>query len=299
MKYPNEIVSYVRKKTFSVDAQFSKRTEDKPLVVFDDTFSRFVMNVIADGKPAYMNIHIEDVSGMARKTDYAFSKWMDYKTRNTATTTAAGTSPAYTKKFVYGEHKGKTPVEVYLTEGKDALNAEYKKLGQNADKYEINKVLMNAIEETAKLAKEGKIEAPKEAPEAADTAPIEILTIGARPLRRKTREDGKSFCYEGSIELNLSQNYPVKVTVKNFYAPVVEKENGLLNISLAQKDKETEIVNTFVMTAEEWANVMDAMREAKENFKTTNFISAYKAAEAAAAEARSAYAKGGNPEKTA
>ena len=71
MEYPFDIVSYVRTKTFSVEARFSRNTEEHPLKVFDDTFSRFVFTIIADGKAVTSNIPIDVLAELKEISSFA------------------------------------------------------------------------------------------------------------------------------------------------------------------------------------------------------------------------------------
>ncbi len=284
MEYPFEIASFVRKtKTFAVDAKFTKSETEKPLKVFDDTFSRYVMTIIQDGKPVTCNVHIEDVAYMEAATNYGFTQQM------AQASSISGSSPAYTERFVTGSLKGKSPAEV-LSEngenGKKILNEQYTWLKSNLEKYPANKKLMDAIEDAAKLS----IDDIKQNP--TGSAPIKILDIDCRPLTRKTREDGKCFCYEGRILWNPSQKYPVCVEIKNYYAPVRKNEDGTLNVSLKDKDTKTEASYSFNMSVQEWMHVMAQIKLTKESFVMVNFAKAYKIAEDAAKEAREAHGNG-------
>ena len=71
----------------------------------------------------------------------------------------------------------------------------------------------------------------------------------------------------------------VSVLIKNYYAPVDKKENGLLNVRLKEKDIKSEISNEFNMTMAEWLNVVEQMELSKNTFYTLNFNSALKMAE--------------------
>lgn len=283
MQYPYDIVSFVRtKQTFSVEAHFTQNKDESPMKVFDGSFSRFTMNVI-NGGATYCNIPIEALPGMRVKTDLA-AKMMWEPKQVAAPGGTAQTGPAFTKRFVSGTLKGKTPIEVLLSDpinGKEALNAQYKFLRDNLKKYPKNKELMDAIEEAAKvdISALGDVSATP-------TGTIDILDIGCRPLIRKVREDGKSFVYEGKIVWDSSRNYPVCVTIKNYYANVAKNDNGTLNVNISSKDTASEVVREFNMTGEEWLYCLHEMEQARDCFKMLCFGGGYKLAEAAAQEAR-------------
>lgn len=268
MKYPYDIISYVRKKTFSVEAHFSNEVKESPLKIFDE-FSRFVFCVIADGKAVTCNIHIEDYAGIKAATEYAYNKHMDNK--NIVVDSTNEKSIAFTTRFVTGTYKGKSPVDILLENGdagKKILNDQYIWLKENLSKYPNNNKLMEAIVEAS------KIDLSNISNSSMSDTPIVVFDLGCRPLVRKQREDGKCFCYEAKVIWDSSKNYPVSVLIKNYYAPVEKKENGLLNVKLSGKDKTTEISNEFNMSAEEWLNVIDTMGQIKNSYYILNLQSA-------------------------
>ncbi len=285
MEYPFDIISYVRNKTFSVEARFTKETTEHPLKVFDDAFSRFIFTVIQDGKAATSNIPLDILAECKEISTYAYTKTLDAKLNAPAGNENA--SIAFTERFRTGDLKGKSPVDVILENGDkagDILNKQYTWLREKLAQYPANKTLMDAITEAAKLSAED-IENAKKSREVT-APPITLLDIGVRPLVRKTREDGKSFCYECSVTWNPAMKMPVVVRISNYYAPVETKENGMLNVKISQKDKATEVQGEFAMTASEWFNVLDNMKVTRDGFRTMNFAEAFRIAEKAEIEAR-------------
>ena len=291
MKYPYDIISYVRKKTFSIEARFTRKTDESPLQVFDD-FARFKFNVIFDGKAVTCNIPLDILSGMKAASEYAMKEQMvrRYGAANKREEGETPASPAFTVQFKAGKLKGKTPVAILLENdeatAKKMLNDQYKWLKENLEKYPGNKELMDAIVDATKL---DLAELKEKAPVTSSTSPvITILDIGARPLVRKTREDGKCFCYECKVTWDPSKNYPVSVSVSNYYAPVVQKENGLLNVQVSGKDRSTEMTGEFSMTDAEWLNAVDQMVLGKDGYQRMYLADAFKLADKADFENREA-----------
>lgn len=288
MKYPYDIVSFVRQKTLSIEAHFTQTKDESPMKVFDETFSRFAVTVIADGKTAYFNIPIEILPGMRTRTDIAAAE--QFKQKVPQVTKSAGvntTSIAFTKKFATGSLKGKSPAEVLLedpTNGAQTLNGQYKWLKEHLEQYPKNQELMDAIVEASKL----DLSSISEETLPAASACMDILDIGCRPLIRKQRADGKCLVYEGKVTWDTSRKYPVTVTVKNYYANVVKNENGTLNVNIGSKDKETAVEKDFSMTADEWLFAMHELESARDCFKVSHFNEGWRLAETAAAEARNA-----------
>ena len=71
-----------------------------------------------------------------------------------------------------------------------------------------------------------------------------------RPLIRRKRADGKCFVYEITIRWNGGADRPVEIEIRNYYAPVIQKDSGLLNVMA--KDKADEARNTISLTIDQW-----------------------------------------------
>ena len=119
MNYPYDIVSIVRKKTFSVAARFTRRTDDNPLEIFDSTCSRFVFTLIQDKIATTCNIHIEDLEEITQNTNLAKAADFEYRRKSQNTVCQGNKSPAFTTRFTTGNLKGKTPIEVLLENGEE------------------------------------------------------------------------------------------------------------------------------------------------------------------------------------
>lgn len=286
---PMELASVVRNQTLIVQNGLSLagagNDENQPLKVYS-SFSRFIFAIInQEKKSVTANIRVTDIPGISSASDYAYRMHMDFQyqakptteTRNDGVDTS---SPAFTKRFVSGNMKGKTPVQVILeAEDKkaavEALNKQYCWLKQNAKKnpkYEAgNKEQMEAIQQTAALYKEGKLteDLLQSASNAGNGQVIPLYNSGFRPLRSREKKNGKTFIYEIAIDWTIGSAYPVSITIRNYYADVSEKENGMLNV--LAKTKEQEQKNTMALTSAEWQNIIYM---AKANMQMFEFRSA-------------------------
>jgi hypothetical protein len=203
------------------------------------------------------------------------------------------TSPAYTFRFAGGNLKGKTPVEVLLEnkeegedpfkKGKDILNKQYSWLKDSSEKNPkfapANKKAMDAIVEAAKIPAE-ELESINVA-EVATGSLVSLVEIKTRPLMNRPMVNGKNFVYEVFVTYEPGKNYPVNVTVKNFYAPVKKLENGMLNVVVSETDPATRITGSFDMTLEEWVHVVRVMDEVERGYYLTHAAAAFKMAETA------------------
>lgn len=247
-KNPKEIAAIVREETFMITNELSPsvmENGDYPLSLYSG-FSRFPIAIIdKNRKTTVANIKLFDMLQVIKKSKVV-SK-MDYE--NSLKKDATADLPScYTVTITSGKLKGKTPVEALLNvpDGMELLNAQYKWLQDNLKRYPKNKVQMDAISEAAKLQKEGKLDASLSSEQLTAT----IFEIGMRPLIRRKREDGKCLVYEASIKYVGGGNYPVEVSITNYYAPVIKNENGTLNVQAKQAVDRR--VNKMSLTMAEW-----------------------------------------------
>ena len=278
-KYPMDCVVYqTSTKTFSMVPKLAKRdvSEDSPLKIHSDSFSRFNFTIITKGEGSVRaNIEPSEVAGVADATNACYMMQIQHDITAMSGEGSAQNSAAFTKRFVTGKLKGKSPVDVLLENenGKQLLNEQYKFLVENLQKFPKNVELINAIKEAATVDIEKLKEQANAQPQ---LKPYCVLDIGERPLQRNKRADGKSFCYGCRVMWDFTRKYPVTVTITNYYAPVVVKENGTLNVSYAEKDDVK--VYEFNMTAHQWSNTVEQMVAKKRQFEDMYFRSAYELA---------------------
>ena len=270
MKYPYEIVTVKSKKTFSVNASFVERKEedDKPLEIFDDKFSRFAISIIQDGKAATANIKISQLAGIID----------NYRASLVASKTVSKKelSSAFTVRFNMGKFAGKTPAQVLIEQGEEALNEQYTFLKKNLEKYPNNKIIIDAIKDAARIGK-GKVQEKINDNSSAYKAIIYDGGIKGNPY--KEREDGMYFCSMLKIYFDTSRDYPITITISNFYAPVIkDQEKGTIKVQVKEKDESSEILNTFSMTTENFSYAISEMEDAKKCFKIINFKNAFASA---------------------
>lgn len=285
-KYPYDIVSIVRKKTLSVEAHLIPDFETSPLKVFHESYSRFVFTILdkeSEQKAAYMNIHVDELPRIKAVTDLAFARTFKF---DTPLPDIPGAPLVTQVRFRMGSAKGKTPFDILSEDyekGTQILNDQYAFLAKGAERFPANKQEMDAIIQASQL--DPSI-FKKQEQEAGTFSPITLFEQTARPLTRKTDESGRSFCYEGKVMWNPGQNYPVEVQISNYYAPVIKKENGLLNVQVSQKVAETK--KNFMTTDGEWLAAVDAMMRAVDAFYISCFARAYQTSEESARAHREA-----------
>lgn len=267
IKYPKEIDSVVRTKTFCINAELTKPDTDNgdsPLKLYS-RFSRFPITLINEKKVfANANINVTDMIDIMKRSEFAYNKEMELSMQTQ--TIENDVSSAYTVQISSGMLKGKTPAQALL-ESPDNLKAlvnQFNFLKQNLDKYPRNRVQMQAIKEAKTLFESGKL---TESKAQGNTNNFEIYKSGFRPLKRKSREDGMCFVYDVKITWNFKQNYPLEIEIQNYYAPVTTDDRGMMNVQFSQRDKNTFIKESMKLSASEWNHIMYMTRTNMEIFE--------------------------------
>lgn len=249
-KNPKEIAAVVRTETFMISNELSSanmENGDYPLSIYS-SFSRFPIAIINEQKKAATaNIRIEDMFQIIKKSKIISR--MDYE--NSLKDDDSELPSCYTTLITSGKLKGRTPVDALLNvpDGATLLKNQYKWLADNVKRYPKNKILMDAIAEAAKLKEEGKLNADLNKTSLSAT----IWEVGMRPLTRRKREDGKCLVYEASIKY-LGTEHPIEITIVNYFAPVIKKDDGTLNVLASQAADRR--VNKMSLSMAEWDNII-------------------------------------------
>lgn len=271
-KNPREIAYIVEKSTFAVLDGLTEadiENEEEPLTLHSRKFSRFSFLIInQDKKAATANLNVKEMFGFLAKSRFAMQQEMLY--RFNATDAKEEELPlAYTVTITSGTLKGRTPADVLLNdaeEGKKLLNNQYTFLKNNLAKYPKNKVQMDAIVNASQLLKEGKLDA--DAVGKGQTKRIPLYSSGLRPLVNRKNNAGMSFVYELTVDWLLGEKRPLMITIVNYYAPVIKKDDGMLNVQVKQRDQTTLRNNTVNLTFEDWAYVQHMIETDIERFES-------------------------------
>ena len=252
MKNPKECFCIRQNQTFFIENELEKpEYEDngEPLLFHHDTFSRFKFVIInAEKKAAFGNINVKEFPAIFWKIRWLCSRDMlaGEQEKNGKTQSAA-----YTTVITAGKLKGKTPAELLLEnaeENKVLLIQQKAWLEANAGKYPKNSIQIQAIEDGIRLYANGQLD--KSTARTSGRTEKTVFSSGVRPLIRRKNAEGKSFVYEINIRWLGGMEKPVEIEIRNYYAPVIQKENGLLNVMV--KERTNEIRNVFCVTAEQW-----------------------------------------------
>lgn len=272
-KNPREIAYIVEKSTFAILDGLTKadiENEEEPLTLHSRKFSRFSFLIInQDKKAATANLNVKEMFGFLAKSRFAMQQEMLYRFNVTDAKEEEELPSAYTVTIASGSLKGRTPADVLLNdgeEGKKLLNNQYTFLKNNLAKYPKNKTQMDAIVNASTLLKEGKLDA--------DTAgkgqikKIPLYSSGLRPLVNRKNNAGMSFVYELTVDWLLGEKRPLMITIVNYYAPVIKKDDGMLNVQVKQRDQTTLRNNTVNLTFEDWAYVQHMIETDIERFES-------------------------------
>lgn len=253
MKNPKECFSLCQNQTFFIPNQLAlpeHKDGSEPLLFHHDTFSRFVFVIInANKKATTANIPVSAIPAIIEKIrNLNFRDSILLPSIPTDRHTEAK-SPAYTTIITSGTLKGKTPAAALLedaSKNKTLLLNQLKWLQQNLARYPRNQEQITAIKDALTLFAGGKLDTRLTA---SCLAAEIIYSTEMRPLIRRKRENGKCFVYEISITWNTGTKKPLEITIRNYHAPVIQTESGLLNVQAQQR--EDELKNTFSLTPEE------------------------------------------------
>lgn len=271
-KNPREIAYIVEKSTFAVLDGLTEadiENEEEPLTLHSRKFSRFSFLIInQDKKAATANMNVKEMFGFLEKSHFAMQQEMLYQF-NSGSNEEEELPLAYTITITSGTLKGRTPADVLLNdgeEGKKLLNNQYTFLKNNLSKYPKNKTQMDAIVNASQLLKEGKLDA--DAVGKGQTKRISLYSSGLRPLVNRKNNAGMSFVYELTVDWLLGEKRPLMITIVNYYAPVIKKDDGMLNVQVKQRDQTTLRNNTVNLTFEDWAYVQHMIETDIERFES-------------------------------
>ena len=149
-------------------------------------------------------------------------------------------------------------------------------LQKHLAQYPRNQVQIDAINEALRLFDTGKLTAQSAPSQPVERTDNEIYKSGMRPLIRRKNKNGKTFVYEVKISWIPGSEKPIEIEIKNYFAPVVKRENGLLNVMA--KEKEEEIKNVFPMTMNEWLWLDHILNAQMRTFEDMNAARLYKIA---------------------
>ena len=272
-KNPREVAYIVEKSTFAVLDGLTEadiENEEEPLTLHSRKFSRFSFLIInQDKKAATANLNVKEMFGFLAKSRFAMQQEMLYRFNVTDAKEEEELPLAYTVTIASGSLKGRTPADVLLNdgeEGKKLLNNQYTFLKNNLAKYPKNKVQMDAIVNASQLLKEGKLDA--DAVGKGQTKRISLYSSGLRPLVNRKNNAGMSFVYELTVDWLLGEKRPLMITIVNYYAPVIKKDDGMLNVQVKQRDQTTLRNNTVNLTFEDWAYVQHMIETDIERFES-------------------------------
>lgn len=271
-KNPREIAYIVEKSTFAILDGLTEsniENEEEPLTLHSRKFSRFSFLIInQDKKAATANMNVKEMFGFLEKSHFAMQQEMLYQF-NSGSNEEEELPLAYTVTITSGTLKGRTPADVLLNdgeEGKKLLNNQYTFLKNNLSKYPKNKTQMDAIVNASQLLKEGKLDA--DAVGKGQMKRISLYSSGLRPLVNRKNNAGMSFVYELTVDWLLGEKRPLMITIVNYYAPVIKKDDGMLNVQVKQRDQTTLRNNTVNLTFEDWAYVQHMIETDIERFES-------------------------------
>jgi len=288
IEYPKTLFKTGRKGAekntiFSVDGEFYLPEEnDSPLMLFNKSFSKFKFNLVEsphNGKPVAVavNLDLEKISLIKEKTTFILNKLFEREMSVSAPSETAEQDICWTK-FTMGNFKGKSPAEIILQSKNiqsdlEELNKQYTFLKQNAEKFPKNKILMQAIVETAKKYKAGELTKENVGEIKQEIETFNILEKDFKyPRISKKDPQGYTKYTNLSIQCMLNNKSPFVVTMTN--GLVYAGEGNEVDM---KKTKDV-IQKSFTLTTDEYVALIDCLYNRKLEFEVCNFNKQYKIA---------------------
>lgn len=314
LKNPKECFCLRQQQTFFVLNELTMPTcEDgsEPLMFHHETFSRFKFVIInQDKKAATANVPVSEFPGifeevknknLLKKMNSSENKMFGMvnsigkmtqklvgkligQPQHQAPAKLDANSPAFTLAISSGTLKGKTPVAALMENAemnKPFLERQVSWLKQNLAKYPRNQQQIDAITQALDYYNKGLLtkssvdSAASSAVQASTDANV-VYKTGFRPLIRRKNKNGKCFVYEIRILWHEDLPKPVEIEIRNYYAPVVQDEKGLLNVMA--KEREDDIRNHFSMTIDEWFWMQHMIESQISTFENIQAARMYKTA---------------------
>jgi hypothetical protein len=240
------------------------------------------------------NIPVREIPDLFDRSNFAKQKDMEMTLSPILTKPAVAESSdnggnlpdcIFTEKLRFGKYSGKSPGDVLMAEGdgaKDELKGAYKILKENLGKFPQNQTLMDAIKAAVSAYKSGELkqgDTPTVQSSSGGLTKFPLYKAEARALFRKKREDGLSPAHDCSINWVFGNENPIEVEVKNYFAPVIEKDNGTIRTQVSKKVEET--TGRMYITAAEWADVIQKIKISMNAFEAVYGPGCYKLAEQA------------------
>lgn len=238
----------------------------EPERLHDPQFSRYNLGIInRDGKRATYFIRSNELSDVAFRTKKAYEKELE------AELTSASASPATTLRFVAGNLKGKTPLEVIAEQGEDVLISQRDYLAKQTKYQKKNAPLIAACDEAVKMFREGKTSGQ-------DSLKPLLLYRMDFPFANPYRRDRNGFAQtrQMNITWNFGMEKPVDVHILECYAPT--RKNGTDLETPVLSEAINRVDNHFNLSAAEWLEAVTCMETVKRLFENAIWADHHKAA---------------------
>lgn len=273
LKNPKECFSLIKKKTFFVLNQLKLpdfKDGSEPLLFHHKKLSRFVFLIInEERKRAMANIPIKDMIPILEKTKILAQKQYEESLKKQDKKEA---SPAYTVTIGAGRLRGKTPASALAEDANNVqmLLNQVEWLKNNLSQYPKNQQQIDAINAALELFRSGQLNKDV----ASNRRTISVYESGIRFLKSQRLSlenasiyDGRDriLIYDVGIYWDLGSENPVRIILHNYYAPIQENDQKLVNVLPQYKDLATEVSNDFTFSLDEWIYAMHILES---NIKT-------------------------------
>ena len=282
-KYPLQTYKIKRtNKTLGVDYYLfaPERTDNScsPLELHNG-FSRFLFTLVDKSAPDVTvtpkaNIPIKDLACIKQKTDiamYLYFVGSSHPTNQDDEENLFANSPAFTKKLLSNNYKGKTPAEVLIENPQEKENLIKTKqwLQANIEKFPRNKEQIEAIDDALNLLEIGELQGSPSSSHATSRSSVLSLYKTEYKHMSQKNEQGYSLVYSISITFDASKNYPFTVEITNCFAPIKTLPSGQRHPVMEEATHKTK--SSMALSDCEWVDLITHLMDVKKCFQVTNF----------------------------
>lgn len=316
-EYPKQILSNIKHtkngiSTFAIEALFGYQDPlpENPMSLMNG-YSVYSFVLIQNNKAVAANLRPTDLAALARKSELAFDMafrhryFQHFRAFHTVyqvilkikekisgtgqkEPSAQDCKAAFSHTFSWGKYRGKTPGDVLL-EYEDSLPELMRTknlLVKNVDQYPNNRKLIAAIDSAATAFKNGTLKKEDNTADVTEETNRDILLYEGIWKNKTGKNDKKEMdglevyrCYKLTIKYqSFMDRFPITVIIENCFIPVKKQEDGRQNILTSQAVQKTYVSMKHSFTFEEWLDIIDTMKQAKQLFCNMVYPSMYKLA---------------------
>ena len=268
---PRQIFKAARENKSLICEQFLSSDELSNPLEMHGPYSRFAITLLINKEGKYVPYQ---APLSPKEVPYLFERIKKLIGTTCSSEESTGNlSLAYTKRFLFGKLKGKTPADVLLDKtinGHEELKSQREFLAQKAREYKANQELVDAIDDAIDLYLNGTLE-KKDLPKTSEET---LFDSEWRPKRSSKDNKGFYDCRRLEIVFCPQMKQPYRIQISTMKAPLKSEGDGVNPVAA---DMGTGLATaSFQMTEREAFSLFERMQSVKALFENAIFLSCWK-----------------------